>query len=442
MIWEFYALNFFVGLFESFIFFKLMKYRTPLKNPKWEWPSIVLVACLIFTKSILGEMGISQELLIVGLIFMTIGVGHLFFKGSIKVKIATVLTFHIIMVATEIMAIAPILQLPGMTLNRILEWGNVRLIGATASKLLAYMVVTAIGRFGKKSRVHAVTGDLLLEGLALMLLVVGMSLIIYPFVTVNEFLLEYEKKWPFVLGLSFMIIAFTSVWVYEKLFERSQKSYWLRLENELLSEQTKYYGKIDEMIKHYQGLQHDVNKHMAMVNHYIERESYEDLKTYAAQWKQSSLPDKNIVITQSQALSGLLTHYNGVAVLKGLSLCIDTKLHEPLTFPEIDLSIVVGNVLENAFQAASKLEGASIDVKLETNGAYFLLICKNPHKEILRKKGDLYVSTKREGRQTGLGLMNVSRIVDKYEGQLKIESDSENFKVTLMMLIPKELYNS
>lgn len=437
---EMFVLDYCIGLFESFIFFKLMKYRLPIKEGKKAFVGIGLLSAVVFIKGRVAEAGFDEGLLILFMMAMTIGIAHYFFKGSIKTKIANVLIFHLILASTEVITLGSILLIKGMTVERILAWGNLRFVGTMSSKLLAYVAATVIGRFGKQHRTYVATGDLLLEGLALLLLVVGMTLIILPFVTNDSFMFAFEKKWPLVVSVAFMSISGTAVWVYEKLFERSQKSFWLRMENDLLSEQSKYYTKVEELIRHYQSLQHDVNKHMAMVNHYVSDNDYEALKAYTQEWNVASAPLEEVVISQSKVLSGLLTHYKSLAKSKGVDLKIVQSLECALTIPDTDLCIVVGNVLENALLATEKstVSNKEIQLKLDTNGAYFLMTCQNPHQEKLKKKGILYISTKRIGNQSGLGLTNVTRLVEKYEGEFKINADAQSFEVTLMMLNPLE----
>lgn len=435
---EMLMLDYCIGLFESFIFFKLMKYRLPIKEGKKAFVGIGLLSAVVFIKGRVSEAGVDDGLLILLMMAMTIGIAHYFFKGSLKTKIANVLIFHLILASTEVITLGSILLIKGMTVERILAWGNLRFVGTMSSKLLAYVAATVIGRFGKQNRTYVATGDLLLEGLALLLLVVGMTLIILPFVTNDSFMFAFEKKWPLVVSVAFMSISATAVWVYEKLFERSQKSFWLRMENDLLSEQSKYYSKVEELIQHYQSLQHDVNKHMAMVNHYVTDNDYEALKAYTQEWNVASAPLEEVVVSQSKVLSGLLTHYKSLAKSKGVDLKIIQSLESTLSIPDTDLCIVVGNVLENALLATEKCDHAAkeIQLKLDTNGAYFLMTCQNPHQEKLKKKGILYISTKRRGNQSGLGLTNVTRLVEKYEGQFKINADAQSFEVTLMMLNP------
>ncbi len=435
---EMLMLDYCIGLFESFIFFKLMKYRLPVKEGKRAFVGIGLLSAVVFIKGRVSEAGVDDGLLILLMMAMTIGIAHYFFKGSLKTKIANVLIFHLILASTEVITLGSILLIKGMTVERILAWGNLRFVGTMSSKLLAYVAATVIGRFGKQNRTYVATGDLLLEGLALLLLVVGMTLIILPFVTNDSFMFAFEKKWPLVVSVAFMSISATAVWVYEKLFERSQKSFWLRMENDLLSEQSKYYSKVEELIQHYQSLQHDVNKHMAMVNHYVTDNDYEALKAYTQEWNVSSAPLEEVVVSQSKVLSGLLTHYKSLAKSKGVDLKIIQSLESTLSIPDTDLCIVVGNVLENALLATEKCAvlNKEIQMKLDTKGAYFLMTCQNPHQEKLKKKGILYISTKRRGNQTGLGLTNVTRLVEKYEGQFKINADAQSFEVTLMMLNP------
>ena len=91
----------------------------------------------------------------------------------------------------------------------------------------------------------------------------------------------------------------------------------------------------------------------------------------------------------------------------------------------IDITTIFGNLLDNAIEAAEKLEGGKyISIKI---GSYHKMIAasiENNCGEVKWKNG-FPVSAK--GKGGGIGLLNVQSSVKKYDGNLILKSDGNIF---------------
>ena len=97
----------------------------------------------------------------------------------------------------------------------------------------------------------------------------------------------------------------------------------------------------------------------------------------------------------------------------------------------IDITTIFGNLLDNAIEAAEKLEGEKyISIKI---GSYHKMIAasiENNCGEVKWKNG-FPVSAK--GKGGGIGLLNVQSSVKKYDGNLILKSDGNKFIAELFL---------
>ncbi|MFH0333864.1 GHKL domain-containing protein [Clostridium perfringens] len=100
---------------------------------------------------------------------------------------------------------------------------------------------------------------------------------------------------------------------------------------------------------------------------------------------------------------------------------------------DIELSIILNNLLNNAIEAVEFLEERKISLKILENENYEIII-KNSIKEDkqidfikLFKKG---YSTK--GKNRGVGLYNIKDIVNRYNGQLNLINKNKYLIISII----------
>jgi sensor histidine kinase regulating citrate/malate metabolism len=99
------------------------------------------------------------------------------------------------------------------------------------------------------------------------------------------------------------------------------------------------------------------------------------------------------------------------------------SIKKELSISDTDLCIVLSNALENAIEACERLDPlvnpfVSVDVK-SMNGQLLIKI-ENTYNGHLEVADNRYVSTKDDAAH-GIGMRNIQKVVESYDGYLKIE---------------------
>lgn len=97
-----------------------------------------------------------------------------------------------------------------------------------------------------------------------------------------------------------------------------------------------------------------------------------------------------------------------------------------------DLNVIFGNLIDNAIQAASKAEKKWIYVFVKYEKGILFINIQNYYNNQIMKQGTIYLSTKEDERH-GIGLQNVSRIVNNYKGKIDISDKDNIFDVKIML---------
>jgi len=102
---------------------------------------------------------------------------------------------------------------------------------------------------------------------------------------------------------------------------------------------------------------------------------------------------------------------------------------------DADIYVLLANALDNAIEAASKVEEAkrllSISVEKKENMA--IIVIYNSFNGILIKNGEEIISSKEDANLHGYGLKSIKFIAEKYGGGINIKTDEEIFSLYIYM---------
>ena len=234
------------------------------------------------------------------------------------------------------------------------------------------------------------------------------------------------------------VIIFSSVLfmilfiVYNLLVESSEKNR-IDKENSLLkSQMERFEQEISNNIAREESLRiirHDMKHHMNEIAYFAEQSDIDKIVDYV-----KTISDELGSVTQ--------TVNSGVAAIDGVMNCmvqkakdcgINTNLH--ITVPEnmklsiFDMNILLGNLFENAIEAAKKCDNSYIEVDIKYSQSNLFISFKNTYDgNIDITKGDL-VTTKEDRENHGLGIKSVKKVIKKYDGAIDFATEENVFIV-------------
>jgi sensor histidine kinase regulating citrate/malate metabolism len=187
---------------------------------------------------------------------------------------------------------------------------------------------------------------------------------------------------------------------------------------------------VEELVGTIRAQRHDFGHHLQVAYGLLEVEAYQEAKQYIKNNVSEIATTLELVKTDNLGITALLYTKSGLAELKDIALGvrIETSLkHLPLE--SRDANIILGNLLDNAFEAASlvPVDKRHVTLTVSRNQEDYIFEVKNSGSPIDPELIDSIFtpdfSTKGEGR--GVGLYSVKRLVDKYDGKIEVTSDSD-----------------
>lgn len=243
---------------------------------------------------------------------------------------------------------------------------------------------------------------------------------------------NYDSYLSFVV-LLLLIINIISFFIYNDmidLFEREHVNSQIRNKYELIKMQT---DNINESTRELRKLEHDLKNKLTPIAYLVKEEKLDQLNRHF----ESILDDFSKVSIFKESgileLDGLLNaKYN-----KGKKLGIDFEsyisISDKLNVNGMDLAVVMGNLLDNAIEATSKVANRWIKFSIkEVHGVLFISV-ENSYDGILNIKNNEFLTRKEDKKLHGIGLRNVKTIIEKYDGDLDIKYNYNTFKAIIIL---------
>ena len=235
----------------------------------------------------------------------------------------------------------------------------------------------------------------------------------------------------FGLLLSSALVFF----IYVKIIE----DYAVKEENRLLQSQIDSYQYQFEQIKESQAvigrIEHDIEKHLLAL-----KMDLKNAMPAEAEQKIDALIG-NLRLAENVADSGnadvdaILNYKAMQASAFGIRMACDLRLPYTLSINTTDLTIILGNALDNAIEACKTVESSEREISITINydKHNLSMAITNPFTgEIKTDAAGELITTKKKGRH-GIGLKSIQEVVEKYDGLM--DASAENNRFTLKILL-------
>lgn len=258
----------------------------------------------------------------------------------------------------------------------------------------------------------------------------GIWIICFNFIFI-QFAEMYNWNNTGLMDISIVILVFTAVTANLMLAFRLVKN---QQQEEQLKRQKELMELKEIFLQEMAAEQHDFAKHLRTIKSLLkvceDRERRSEAEAYVEELIAAREGKKSMMYAGDGILSAILHDKQKDAEQKGVSFHVLAKQTEKkLPLSQTELVELVGNLLDNAFEAVERMvtERRKVFFEIgEQKGTVFLqtinsLPEESPAAEQMLERG---VSTKR-GHLRGYGLANVKNIAEAHGGRLEIQKNDE-----------------
>ena len=185
---------------------------------------------------------------------------------------------------------------------------------------------------------------------------------------------------------------------------------------------------------------HDLVNHIGVVRELINEKKTDEAKEYIDTiWNIQDVFDLKIH-TGDSFLDIIVNYYSYLAIKENIEFAVWGKLTERMPLEMFDITTLMGNILQNAFEAAIKADVPRIRVELVEHKEEIFIVVSNSAAKRINTKTDFFMTFKKDKQNHGFGMKNIVATVEKYHGECYMESIVENREVLfqISIAIPRE----
>ncbi|WP_044913526.1 sensor histidine kinase [Butyrivibrio sp. WCE2006] len=223
---------------------------------------------------------------------------------------------------------------------------------------------------------------------------------------------------------------------------------WIKESEEDRIQRAVIAGQIKDMKDHvdkieglYQGIRsikHDINNHILVLEELVATGNEKDAKEYLEAIKKDFAESGSLVKTGNPVTDVIISEKQKDALDKGMEFSSSFAFPQNVNISTYDISVVLGNILSNAFEAAHKSAEKRVNLSSVMKGQIFFIEVRNSFDGALfiDEATGLPKSNKDQNQGHGYGLRNVKKVAEKYFGTMEIIRNDDEVRTTVMMVMP------
>lgn len=210
----------------------------------------------------------------------------------------------------------------------------------------------------------------------------------------------------------------------------------LREENHALSMELMQYDGLNQRIALARQGRHDLRHHILTMKNLVEEGEIEALRGYLTEIGEKYELEGALTFCSNRTVNGILAYFSEIANQKRIEFEVKIGIPEDIPVAKTDLSILFGNLLENAVEGCQRQTSGprKISVRGRVSQNVFALAVDNTYETIPdRDRRGRFRSMKHSG--AGIGTESVKKIAARYNGVVQFETRGDLFCVSLMLYL-------
>lgn len=180
------------------------------------------------------------------------------------------------------------------------------------------------------------------------------------------------------------------------------------------------------------GYKHDFHNHLQTLKGQLKAGEVERALIYIEELDMKLMTVDTLLKTGNVTLDVILSAKIAQAKASGIEVTIKANIPDKLTISDVDLSVIIGNLLDNAIEACLKVEGERfIRIYIAMKGKMLYFSMLNTAGAKRQKIGQIFASQK--AGVHGFGLKRAEGIIEEKGGWVKYNSEDGAFSSEFLM---------
>ena len=172
-------------------------------------------------------------------------------------------------------------------------------------------------------------------------------------------------------------------------------------------------------------LKHDFKNHINRLKELVDAGDRDEINEYLRSMESAVVEKKEYSFTGNNDIDSLMNYELSLASELDADISYEAKIPDRLNISSIDMTILLGNLLDNAVYALEQTRERRLAVSMVYNKGIIRIDIRNTFDPSHKRKYD--------GKEHGIGLMSVKSVLEKYHGRLITSSDGDTYNTIITM---------
>lgn len=351
----------------------------------------------------------------------------LFFRIKLKKVIFYSVILNIFSTALEFVAIFFISAITNVEVTAYLNQISFLLLEGSISKGLYFFVCIVLSRFIKKENNIKFPISLYMYPVTVIcsLLVFWYICANFEIGTTSQILLSFVSA---ILFFSTVILFIT----YQHNIEKENELFQLKNEFNKIKTEKNYYDILEKQNYDLMIYAHDAKNHLSAIK---SLNTDPQIDEYINKMAESLATYSKVSHSGNHTLDVIINKYITECEIKNVKFSFDIRLKNLEYVEDYDLVTILGNLLDNALEAAENSQNSEITLSTDYRNTYDVIIITNSCDVEPKSINEKLLTTKKDKRLHGIGLKSVMKTLKEYSGDYDWEYDSQNKIFTSIVML-------
>lgn len=243
---------------------------------------------------------------------------------------------------------------------------------------------------------------------------------------------------------SFILMGFVLLFVVNfasfYLFENLLIMYHEKIQKIVIEQQNMYYDNQLELfqtsLRSMKSFRHDLVNHLSTLKILLHKDQVEHAFTHIEQMVNSSYMTKEYARSGNIVIDSIINFKLQEAEEYKIEVNILLKIPSEISVRSFDMVIILSNLLDNAMDATKEYEGErKLDIRMSFIKGRLIIKVENSFDGLIYVDDHGIRSKKTDEENHGLGINNVRKSIQNYNGTMDIEVTEETYSTTILLFI-------
>lgn len=232
--------------------------------------------------------------------------------------------------------------------------------------------------------------------------------------------------------IGIIVLVIVSFYMTYSLSKSNSEAEQLRMIRQQEEYRISYAKNIKEQYEEIRRMRHDMKQNLAVISALYREHKYNEANEYAGRVSDNLEKIEMVVDVHNDFINAILNSKLSIASEYGIRvICVSSSNIDGIN--DIDLCSLLGNILDNAIEAAKHCQNGCIEVSIRSEENAVLVIIANTISESVLDKNKELKSTKKNFSCHGYGVKTIRSIAEKYKGTASFYEEGDMFYCQVMM---------